>query len=312
MIILIVIIFIFVTKDCLRYIMEDFGKINENFDNINSYKPSNVRLLYRNVNELPWERHSINSSIPFDVTVKKEANMAYYYEYDNKTYENKLKQVFNSNCEELIIAVEGTNWGKWLNPKKLDKKNEIEKIVGYYNNIFNVIKNKLNEKIMDLPGNDKQKKIQIVHDLLLRYRCNKDNNNYCMFDIEMILYREGKLQGKHVKMVVVTNGIKVNVIMVKIIGVVSEDNIALYPYSGNDTMNETNFDIFIPEKDIVFAVNQIKNEDKIYADSIVNNDLENVMYNKLLENYNPEDIDISNNTYIPKKEELVNKNICNI
>jgi len=38
--------------------------------------------MYENTGQLPWNRHKINSSIPYDVTVKNEVNKAYYYEFD--------------------------------------------------------------------------------------------------------------------------------------------------------------------------------------------------------------------------------------
>ena len=68
---------------------------------------------------------------------------------------------------------------------------------------------------MDLPGYDEKRDIQVVHDIMLRYRTSVENNSYIINDIDMILYRAGKFQGKHVKMVVVSNGYTVNIIMVK-------------------------------------------------------------------------------------------------
>ena len=70
----------------------DTGNIN--YENKMKYKPYNIRLMYENTGEYPWNRHTINSSIPYDVNIKKEAVNVYYYEFDNKTYNNKLKSVF--------------------------------------------------------------------------------------------------------------------------------------------------------------------------------------------------------------------------
>ena len=119
---------------------------------------------------------------------------------------------------------------------------------------------------MELPGEDKKQKIQVVHDIMLRYRTHNTYPSYYMFDIDMILYRAGKFQGKHIKLVAITNGTTVNIILAKIVGVVSEDNIVIYPYSSYDK--------------------------------------------KLLEENIPEDVDISNNNFTPKAEELVKKNRC--
>jgi len=163
----------------------------------------------------------------------------------NKTYNDKLKELFQSNCEELIIATEGTLWSKWINPKTINDNNILKKLLEYYGKIYTFINKLLNESNkMKLPGDDKP--IQIVHDILLRYRYNQNDKLFYMFDIEMILYREGKLQGKHIKFFVVTNGERVNIILSRIIGVVSEDHIIIHPYNGVDLVNNVDFAVFTP------------------------------------------------------------------
>lgn len=308
-IILVVVIFYVVIQNNLVYIVKD------NFVNYNNqfkYKPANTRILYTNAGDLPWNRHSISSSIPFDIKVKDEAANAYYYEYDNKTYNEKLKLAFKSNCEELIIATDGTRWSKWVNPKNIEDPEEINKILDYYNKIFAFIANTLNSKDLELPGNDERKEIQIVHDILLNCRYNLDDKAYYMFNIDMILYREAKLQGKHVKFVAVTNGVKINIILSRIIGVVSEDNIALHPYNGVDNMNKLDFDVFIPLKTGEVdseTKNSVDNKFNL-KDEYVETEVEKLLYQKLLDDYNTEDVDIMNNNFIPKKEELVKKSKC--
>jgi len=308
-IILIVIIFYIVVKNnIITSVVEDnFIDYNNEF----KYMPANTRIMYENTGELPWNRHRISSSIPYDVKVKDEANKAYYYEFDNKTYNNKLKEVFQSNCEELIIASEGTSWSKWINPKTLNDEYTINKILRYYDKIFNFINTKLNQNSeMMLPGDNKS--IQIVHDILLRYRYNIDNTSYFMFDIEMIFYREGKLQGKHVKIVAVTNGETVNVILITIIGVVSEDHIVLYPFTGLDSMNNVDFSAFVPTKNVTVDEDTKNSKENVFNinDKYLNSEIETVLYKKLLDTEIVEDIDISNNNYYPKKEELVKKDPC--
>jgi hypothetical protein len=305
-IILVVIIFYVVMQNNLMVVVKDnFTDYNNQF----KYKPVNTRIQYTNSGDLPWNRHGINSSIPFDVKVKDEATNAYYYEYDNKIYNEKLKTVFRSNCEELIIATEGTRWSKWSNPKNIKQDEEINKLLTLYNKVFEFVKYTLNNsKELELPSYDTDMEIQIVHDILLNYRQNLDDKSYYMLNIDMILYREGKLQGKHVKFVVVTNGVKTNVILARIIGVVSEDNIALHPYTGVDTMNTLDFDIFIPLKAVDSSAN--RNTENLLNDEYVASEIETIMYQKLLDEYNAEDVDIMNNNYIPKKEELVKKSAC--
>jgi hypothetical protein len=292
-------------------------KFNQNtgeidYDNRFKYKPYNIRLMYENTGEYPWNRHTINSSIPYDVNIKKEAVNVYYYEFDNKTYNDKLKEVFKSKCEELIIAVEGSEWNDWVNPKKLSDNSEKNKLVSYYDKIFEFAIKRLNSDAMDLPSEDKKQKIQIVHDIMLRYRTHKVYPSYYMFDIDMILYRAGKFQGKHVKLVAITNGVIVNVILVKIVGVVSEDNIVIYPYTSFDKLNITDYQQFIPSKYGTIESDTKNSSENTFnvSDTYMNSEIETIMYKKLLEENIPEDVDISNNNFTPKSDELVKKNRC--
>ena len=258
--------------------------------------------MYENTGEYPWNRHTINSSIPYDVNIKKEAVNVYYYEFDNNTFNSKLKEVFKSNCEELIIAVEGSEWNNWINPKTLKDTNEKNILKSYYDKIFEFAIKRLNSPIMNLPGEDKKQKIQIVHDIMLRYRKHKLYPSYYMFDIDMILYRAGKFQGKHIKLVAITNGTIINVILANIVGVVSEDNIVIYPYTSYDKLNITDYHQFIPLK-YGTVENDTKNSSENtfnISDKYMNSEVESIMYKKLLEENIPEDVDISNNNFIRK------------
>jgi len=307
-IIIVIIIFAILIKKYLYNFITNTDTL-EPFSNKDTYKdnnirPYNTRILYNNRGDLPWNRHTISSSVPYDITIKEEASKAFYYEFNNADYELKLKEIFKNKCEELIIATDGNNWSDWIDPKifnhdnDVDKK-EIDKLVFMYDNIFKIVKDKLNNTdIMDLPGDvNNPKKIQIVHDIMTRYRYNIDNKSYYIFDIEMILYRAGKLQGKHIKLIATTNGTTINIIVVKIIGVISEDNIVLYPYVGTDILNKKNmeFDIFIPTK-----YNKVVPTETDYdtilsgLDKTVNTEVEQIMYDKLLNDYNEEDVDKSN------------------
>jgi len=292
-------------------------KFNQNtgivdYNNPAKYKPYNIRMMYENTGEYPWNRHSINSSIPYDVNIKKEAVNVYYYEFDNKTFNEKLKEVFKSKCEELIIAVEGSEWNDWKNPKTLRDTAEKNRLKSYYDTILNFIVKKLQSRIMDLPGEDKKQKIQVVHDIMLRYRTHRVYSSYYMFDMDMILYRAGKFQGKHVKIVVITNGTIINVILARIVGVVSEDNIVIYPYTSFDKLNTTNYQQFIPSRYGTVESDTKNSRENTFnvSDSYMNSEIETIMYKKLLDENIPEDVDISNNNFTPKEEELVKKDRC--
>ena len=304
-VIVVIMIFSLLFKNYLiKYIFDDIdnNNVSETFINQdNVIKPSNTRIAYYNIGDEPWNRHTITSSIPYDVTVRNDANTAFYYEFDNETYNKKLKEIFKSSCEELIIATEGNKWSKWMNPKTSSSE-EKHKLMQYYDLILSVINDKLNAgNIMDLPGDKPQKPVQIVHDLMKRYRQNISNKDFYLFDIEMIMYREGKLQGKHIKLYVISNGVRLNVIAMKVIGVISEDNIVLHPYVGNDMLNSIDFDIFIPEGEIQEKSKNIGNT--IIAENM-DMEIENIMYKKLIEDYDSEQLDINNNKYDKEKENL--------
>jgi hypothetical protein len=308
-----IVITIYLQKEL--YNVENFAMNDKgvSYNNPFKYRASNTRIMYNNTGTLPWNRHIINSSIPYDVNIKKEAVNVYYYEFDNKTYNDKLKEVFKTNCEELIIAIEGNEWDDWKIPKKEKDMIVINNLVKYYNKVYDFLYEKLNNNpIMYLPSEDKQQNIQIVHDLMIRYRTHSNYTEYYMFDIDLILYRAGKFQGKHVKVVAITNGVDINIIFVKIIGVISEDNIVLHPYKGVDNMNNYDFGQYVPMKYGTVESNDKNSSENSFniSDEYMNSEVENIMYRKLLIENIPEDIDISNNNYIPKKEELIKHNKC--
>jgi hypothetical protein len=301
-IILIISIFYLLSK---RYI--------ENFSNQDDYfKGYNTRLNYRNTGIYPWERHNIYSSLPNDVTLKYDT--AYYYEYGNDDYETKLKKIFKNDCKKLIIAVEGTNWTQWRTPRCIVSKESNcgsgysnDMILDYYNKIYNYIITNINNSdeliLPDEIGKISKSKIQVVHDIMKRYRINKDQKDYLMFDIEMILYRKNKLHGKHVKFYVITDNNNINVISLKILGIVNEDNIAMHPVLAKDEYDDLNkdFGIFIPEASTTaLKYNRTTTDyNEIYegTEKLEESLLEEQLYNKLETNYDTELVDTTSDNY---------------
>ena len=86
---------------------QDTGVID--YNNESKYKPYNIRLMYENTGEYPWNRHSINSSIPYDVNIKREAVNVYYYEFDNETFNDKLKQVLKAIAKNSLSPLKEAN-----------------------------------------------------------------------------------------------------------------------------------------------------------------------------------------------------------
>lgn len=302
-------IFILILILCIFYVLSI--KCIEKFtDQDNYFKAYNTRINYRNTGLYPWDRHFIYNSLPNDINMKY--NTAYYYEFGNDEYELRLRNIFKNDCKKLIVAVEGTNWSNWINPRCIISTSEnsctseITKdlVVEYYNKVFTFISNKINDSnSLMLPDDllsERKVKIQIVHDILKRYRFNTDHKDYLMIDIEMILYRENKQHGKHVKFYVITNGIDINIVVVKILGLVAEDQIAMHPVLAKDAYDDLNknFSVFIPEG---FKESKVKLEydrnnidyNEIYegTEKLMDSLLEEKLYNKLESNYNAEFVD---------------------
>jgi hypothetical protein len=80
---------------------------------------------------------------------------------------------------------------------------------------------------------DKQSVIQVVHDILHSYKVHNNSDGMYLIDMERLLYRENKHHGKDVNITCtakkVNKGWVVNVVVVDLIGVVPEEDIALFP-----------------------------------------------------------------------------------
>ena len=225
---------------------------------------------YRNSNEYPWERNDINSTIPYDIKLKN--NKSNLYEYGNEEYEKKLKDIFNVSTNNTITAVESSEWSKWTKPDKSIKQ--------YYNNIYKYIYNKINNNVLLKLPNDINNNIMINKDKLLRIKKNKDDFSYYMFDIEMVLYRDKKPLGKHCKFIVVSNNIEFYVIFIKIIGVITENDLINTTIKPNDLLCENNYSCFDPIKKVIPDMNSY-----IYdgTDKLLNSEIEYNIYKKLLD-----------------------------
>ena len=252
----------------------------------------------------PWEREDIFSSIPHDIKSKYEDT--YFYEYGNDEYEKKLNLIFNDKymTENLITIVEGNLWSEWTN--KIKNKN---KILNYYNKIYNFITNKINNSdLLDLPNN-KKSKIIISKDKLISYKYNLHNTNYYMFNIEMILYRKKKLLGKHVRFIVISNNNCINIVNSKIIGVFNEDDMLLKTF--NPFEKDDKYSDFINTEIKYYNLNSYIYNDNIYDEKKVNEEINNILYQKLLPNklfnipYEKEPDNISYTNNEKYKEEMI-------
>jgi hypothetical protein len=234
---------------------------------------------YTNTNEYSWERNNIKSSLPYDIILQNNNNL--YYDYGNDELDEKFNKIFNINNEKIIKTIEGMEWSKWIlastskNKKILD--NYFNKFLIYFNTI-------ITSEYFDLPGNDNDNdnnndndndKYNIKEYILRRYKlCNIEDT--LLLDIELLIYRKNKPLARHIKILVITNGIYNNVIMAKVIGVINECNL-MKKYETLDGKN--NYQKFEPEFTYKYDMNSF-----IYDtnEKLVHSAIEYNLYNKLL------------------------------
>lgn len=227
---------------------------------------------YLNNNEFSWERNDIiKSSLPYDIIINNDKNN--YYDYGNDELDEKFNKIFNINYEKIIKMIEGIEWNdKWIISSKSNNKYLLDNYFNKFMMYFNLI---ITNDYFDLP-NDKNNKFNIVNQQLKRYKYNINNHDTLLLDIELIIYRKNKPLAKHIKILVITNGIYNNVIMARVIGVINEYNLN----KSYDTLNtDNNYEIFQPEYKYKYDMNSF-----IYDtnEKLVHSEIEYNLYNKLL------------------------------
>ena len=202
-ILVLLIIYIMTMKNCF----ESFAILpyNSKFNNIN--KSSAL-----------MDRHPIDSS---NIDINTPDN-AYYYEFSNERYLEILNDMFNPSEPEKYIILRHIEW-----------QSEIDStITAIYNKAYQFISNKIAENTPD---------IQIVHDLLVKYKKDEKKQEY-LLEIDMILYRNYKINGKHINFLVYVNHTRERVIDITIKGVVGEDKIGFNPIVQEDTTEYVSFE----------------------------------------------------------------------
>jgi hypothetical protein len=236
--------------------------------------PYNDDIAYMNPtnNPAPWMHHKMASSLEQDPKIIFPN--AYYYEFDNQKYVDGLNKALSVPCTLLSDAVNQSNWSISIEP---DPKNPTLSIpadvVDAYNACLTYIDKKLNSSSsMILPGDDPSKPsyIQIVHDIFLSYKSHVNSDGMYLIDLEVVLYRENKQHGKDVKVRCTTKsthgGWIVNVVALDLVGVVSEDEIGLFPVTAS---NPFDINALKVEDDISMTSPQKVNADTITANDMV-------------------------------------------
>jgi len=178
--------------------------------------PFNSKISTSNKTDALKDRHPIDS---IDIDINTSEN-SYYYEFSNEKYLELLVDIFNPYSPEKYIILRNIEW----------ETETDSTITAIYNKAYQFISNKIAENTPD---------IQIVHDLLIKYKKDEEKQEY-LLDIDMILYRNYKLNGKHINFLIYVNHTRERVIDISIKGIVGEDKIGLHPI----VPKETNDDMF--------------------------------------------------------------------
>jgi hypothetical protein len=227
-----------------------------------------VTKQYINTNKYSWERNRIYSTLPYDIILKNNNNI--YYDYGNDELDEKFKIAFNINTDKIIKTIEGIKWDNWIIIEKCWDK---MKLANYYNIIMKYFKLIIEGDYFDLP-NDKTK-FEIKQQSLIRYKKSSIDPTVLLLDIELLLYRNNKPLARHLKLLVISNGIYINIIMIKVIGVINECNIV----NKYETLYDEKYYKFEPEFKYKYDMNSF-----IYDtnEKLVHSSIEYNLYNKLL------------------------------
>lgn len=191
---------------------------------------SNEVVPQKNYTDAIWDRHPIEDSLPLDYVVKYPN--AYYNELDNTAFMNGLISTFRPNP----LMFNGSEWTKEIT---VDRENIPPIILSeQYKRIITWIQERLNSvsKTFFSIAGDEPAPFQIIHDHWKTWSKNLLMTNRFMYNIDIVVYREGKYHAKHIQMVVVTDKDSIlGVVDIKIVGIIFEDKFGLFPVVQSDT-----------------------------------------------------------------------------
>jgi len=251
-IIILIILFYLVMSNNIETFVDVYDNKNKNNENNNSlsdnsdddnYIDLETIKKYTNKNEYSMKRFDvINSSIPYDIVLKNDKNKL--YDYGNDEINEKLNKICEIDHIKIIKMVEGIKWSKWYKPNTY--------LNDYYNKFILFFMDIIQDEIFDLPDYQKDK-YEIYQHKFMKYKFNKNARTTILLNVELVIYRNNRPLAKHLKVLVITNGIYYNIILAKVIGVIREcdlnknkkidtynniENSNLYEYKINDDYDE--------------------------------------------------------------------------
>jgi len=244
------------TPPLLMSLNDNSSNINNNLYKVNVCNDANLPLNANNIiafnddlemnnsGSQPWQHHRVQRSIPDNPIVKFKH--AFYYEFDNILYLRNIKAGLAVPCDLLTDAVLTSNWSTIIDPAQIDPSNAtLSEVTDGYNNCLQFISTKINNsKYMILPADiniETPSQIQIVHDIFKSYKIHNTSTSMYLINMELILYRLSKYNGKHVDVICTAKKINTNwvihVVSIRILGIVPEEDIGLYPVTPVDQVS---------------------------------------------------------------------------
>lgn len=196
----------------------------------------------------------------FDTDVKIVNKKRIIHELDNKVFNDEIKKSINSNKKTYVLnnlnykyvdkdsdndVYIGNEKAKTTIQeqglfRKIEYENLTKKNIDYFDNIEEYILNILNKnKKLKITGGYeiiKTTDFKVVQKKINYILYNKNNKSEYIYDCEVVVYRDMKNHGKHIGLKVLVNNDNIFLIDGKIIGIVSEDRIALLKAS-NEYVN---------------------------------------------------------------------------
>lgn len=247
------------------------------FDNCLLQKFTNNFIYYNGINNYEYKPLYFIDSIPSNDLSYHNSSM-YNIEYNNDDYKKKLYDIFNvyNNLDILLKITDLINWSEWIDPTQNIYK-LYEKFLNYFNKTI------------------EEYDITNIHSIFKYFKVNLNNEKNLLFNVDILLYRDCKIYGKHINLIFYYNNDNFYIINMTIIG-----NVLEYDIKNNDFLKDINLENNVNHrnKHIIpkLSCNNCDTEETI-KDSYIDNEIERILVDRL------------DNDYYSKNEiDLINKN----
>tara|TARA_B100001540_G_C15816257_1_gene647641 strand:- start:3498 stop:4367 length:870 start_codon:yes stop_codon:yes gene_type:complete len=226
---------------------------------------SNNCIYYNGISDQNYKPLYFIDSIPSnDLTYHNDS--MYNVEYNDIEYKKKMYNILNiyNNIDVLLKITDLIKWSEWIDPTE-KKYNLYKKFIIYFNKTI------------------EQYDIKNIYSIFKYFKYNLNNENNLLFNIDVLLYRDCKIYGKHINLIVYYNNDNFYIINLDIIGNVQEYNIM-----NNEYLKDINLDNYVNHKNkYIVPKLSCNNCDTEYTikDNYVNGEIEKILINKLDSDY---------------------------